>query len=124
MALLSGPWQPAWVLGRAYARLFDKIPAGDSFTRAVPAAASRGSVVHVVRNVSVLDLLALDHLSMRLDFPRIGFANELGAWLGPPRIGKPPAEQLRETVRSGLAALLFMKRPPSVLPKASATHRG
>lgn len=124
MALLRGPWQPAWVVGRAYDRLFAKIPVGADWERAARRAAERGTAVYVVRNVSLLDLLLLDHLTRRFNLPRVGFANELGAWRGLPAIGSTAAERLRETVRSGLSAVLFMKRPPSVLPRASATHRG
>jgi glycerol-3-phosphate O-acyltransferase len=124
MALLRGPWQPAWILGRAYSRLLEKIPVGAEWERKARSASARGTVVYVVRNVSLLDLLLLDHLTRRFDLPSIGFANELGAWLGPPGIGTSAAERLRETMQRSLSAVLFMKRPPSVLPKASVTHRG
>lgn len=124
MVLLRGPWQPAWILGRAYSRLLEKIPVGAEWERKARSASARGTVVYVMRNVSLLDLLLLDHLTRRFDLPRIGFANELGAWLGPPGIGKTAAERLRETMQRSLAAVFFMKRPPSVLPRASATHRG
>jgi glycerol-3-phosphate O-acyltransferase len=124
MALLRGPWQPAWLLSRAYGRFLAKIPVGADWERAARSAAERGTVVYVVRNVSLLDLLLLDHLTRRFGLPRIGFANELFAWVGPQGIGKTAAERLRETVQRSLSAVLFMKRPPSVLPKASATHRG
>ena len=124
MPLLRGPLEPAWMMGRAYRRLFDQIPVDPDWERAVRAASARGAVVHVVRNVSVLDLLALDHLTRRLDLPRIGFANELGAWLGPSWLGKTPARRLREAIESGESALLFMKRHPALLPLAPSTHRG
>ncbi len=88
------------------------------------AAAQRGAVVHVVRNVSMLDLLALDHLMGRFGLPRVGFANELGAWLGPRRFWQAPPSRLRATLASGESAVLFMKRHPSVIPSASGTHRG
>jgi glycerol-3-phosphate O-acyltransferase len=112
------------MMGRAYRRLFDQIPLDPEWERAVRAASTRGAVVHVVRNASVLDLLALDHLTRRLDLPRIGFANELGAWLGPSWLGKTPARRLREAIESGESALLFMKRHPALLPLAPSTHRG
>jgi glycerol-3-phosphate O-acyltransferase len=124
MALLSGPLQPAWIVGRAYERLLREIPVDESWIRAVEGAAKRGAVVHLVRNVSLLDLLALDHLTRRYGLPRIGFANELGGWLGPEMLRKNPPERLRETVRDGRSALLFMKRPPSVLSRVGASHRG
>jgi len=124
MPLLSGPQEPAWLLARAYAPLFEKIRADDAWAETVRAASKRGAVVHVVRNVSILDLLALDHLMSRFGLPRVGFANELGAWLGPPRFWRTPAQRLRETLASGESAVLFMKRHPSVIPSAGGTHRG
>src|SRR4051812_31436379 len=92
MALLTGPLQPAWLVGRAYERLLREIPVDPTWAEALQRAAERGVVVHLVRNVSLLDLLALDHLTRRMGFPRIGFANELGGWLGPQALrGSPPA---------------------------------
>ena len=117
MALLNGPLQPAWLLGRVYSRWLSELPLDEGWGRAVREAASRGVVVHVVRNVSLVDLLALDHLTQRLDLPRIGFANELGGWLGPEMLRKNPPERLRECVRAGGSAVLFMKRPPNMLAR-------
>src|SRR3954466_6662332 len=124
MALLSSPLAPAWIVGRLYERLLREIPVDDAWVRTVEQAAARGAVVHVIRNVSLLDLLALDHLTRRFGLPRLGFANELGAWLGPTRMWKTPARLLREAVEAGESAVLFMKRPPAVLPLAPTTHRG
>ncbi len=124
MPLLEGPLQPAWLVGRAYERFLRDIPVDETWIRAVRRAAERGAVVHLVRNVSLLDLLALDHLTERLGLPRIGFANELGGWLGPEVLRKSPPERLRDTVQAGGSALLFMKRPPSVLSRVGAAHRG
>jgi glycerol-3-phosphate O-acyltransferase len=123
-SLLRSPLQPAWVVGRAYERLLREIPVDDTWVHAVQRAAERGAVVHLVRNVSLLDLLALDHLTRRLGLPRIGFANELGGWLGPEALRGSGPELLRATVQAGRAALLFMKRPPTVLARAGAAHRG
>ena len=112
----SGALAPGALLARAFAPLFDRIPIDRQWERAVRSAAERGAVVHVVRNVSLLDLLALDHLTRRLGLPRIGFANELGGWLGLP-IGAAGAGACRRrasraTVQAGRSAVLFMKRPP------------
>lgn len=84
--------------------------------------AARGPVVYVLRNVSVLDYLALNHLTHRLDLPRIGFANELPPALRPQGWGDSPADQLRKTIRSGASAALFLKRPPRSLN--SGVQRG
>jgi len=124
MPLLEGPFQPAWVVGRVYERILRAIPVDEIWVRAVRRAAERGVVVHLVRNVSLLDLLALDHLTARFDLPRLGFANELGGWLGPAALRQDPPERLRATVLAGRSALLFMKRPPTVLSRVGAAHRG
>ncbi len=124
MPLLTGILQPAWIVGRAYERLLQEIPVDDAWRATVRRAAERGTVVHLVRNVSLLDLLALDHLTRRFGLPRIGFANELGAWLGPESLLESPSERLRETVREGRSAVLFVKRPPTVLGRTAGSHRG
>lgn len=124
MALLSGPLAPAWIVGRVYERLLREIPVDEAWARTVERAAARGAVVHLVRNVSLLDLLALDHLTRRFGLPRIGFANELGAWLGPELLRGATPKLLRDTLSAGGSALLFMKRPPSVLSRVGAAHRG
>ena len=91
MPLLSGPLQPAWIVGRVYERLAPRDPRRRDLGRAPSQrAAERGVVVHLVRNVSLLDLLALDHLTRRFGLPRIGFANELGGWLGPEALPREP----------------------------------
>lgn len=124
MALLSGPLAPAWIVGRAYERILREIPVDEVWARTVEQAAARGVVVHLVRNVSLLDLLALDHLTRRFGLPRIAFANEMGAWLGPELLRGATPERLRAVVRGGGSALLFLKRPPTVLSRVGAAHRG
>lgn len=124
MALLKSPLTPAWIVGRAYERLLREIPVDEAWARTIERAAARGAVVHLVRNASLLDLLVLDHLTRRFGLPRIGFANELGAWLGPEALRGAASERLRETVARGGSALLFMKRPPTVLSQLGAAHRG
>ena len=124
MPLLDGPLQPAWLLGRAYERLFRAIVIDEAWKATVERAAKRGVVVHLVRNVSLLDLLALDHLTRRLGLPRIGFANELSGWLGVGALRADPAERLRATIEAGQSAVIFMKRPPTVRGRVSASHRG
>src|SRR5262245_39715585 len=106
-------------------RLFRHIRVDQAWERAVRSAAERGPVVYVLRNVSLLDLLALDYLTRHLRLPRIGYANDHGAFVGPwlTGIGRgSAAERLRSTIEAGGSAALFMKRPPSVL--GGGTHRG
>ncbi len=95
-------------------RLLRQLSVDDTWTAAVRAVAERGPVIYVIRNVSVLDYLALDHLTHRLDLPRIGFVNELPPAIGPrppPGVREPEA-QLCHTVERGGSAALFLKRAP------------
>jgi glycerol-3-phosphate O-acyltransferase len=91
----------------------------------------RGTVVYVLRNLSFVDFLALDHLTKKLSLPRIRFANDLGLWVFEPNIGSrtivssvmPRSEaddvrRLRKAIDGGDSAALFLKRPPSLLEPA------
>jgi glycerol-3-phosphate O-acyltransferase len=118
--------RPASLVASVYERLFSKIPLWEAWGQAAREAAARGAVVYVLRNTSLIDLLALDYLTRRLELPPIGFSNELDAWLELP-IGlrrAPPEERMRGAILGGESAVLFMKRPPDMLDRASATHRG
>jgi glycerol-3-phosphate O-acyltransferase len=117
-------------LARAYARFFEQIPVDPAWERTVRRAAERGAVVYVLRNASLVDYLALEHLTRRLGLPRIGFANELGraiepvsgrallSWAGVTAPKRSGAARLCEAVTSGYSAVLFMKVAPSVLARA------
>jgi glycerol-3-phosphate O-acyltransferase len=107
-ALLNAPFR------RATDRFFRHIEIDEAWRESVQSVADRGPLIYVLRNVSVLDYLALDHLTHRFDLPRVGFANELPPAIAP---GAPngidnPSEQLRHTVVSGGSAALFLKRAP------------
>jgi glycerol-3-phosphate O-acyltransferase len=121
MRLLSGPLQPAWLVGRVYEQFLAEIPVEEAWKASMARAAEQGVVVHVVRNMSLLDLLAIDHLTRRFGLPRVGFANELGAWLGP-ELGFGPKERLRRTVEAGGSSVLFLKRPPSVISRVGGSR--
>lgn len=123
---LAQRMRPASLVASAIERLFEQIPAWEAWGHVAREAASRGSVTYVLRNVSLVDLLALDYLTRRHGLPSIGFANELGAWLEPglSLARKGPDDKIREALRSGRSAVLFLKRPPDMLARRSATHRG
>ncbi len=106
MALLA-PTRSAWLLARAYGRLLDEVPAPDAWASTVRAAAAKGPVVFVVRNESLLDAVTLDHLTRRLGLVRHGF------------IGEIETDRLVAALGAGQAALLFLKRPPTVLDRAA-----
>jgi len=116
-ALLNTPFR------RATERLFRHIEIDEAWRDAVQAVAARGPVVYVLRSVSVLDYLALDHLTQRFDLPRIGFVNGLPKAIAPPAPAgiHDPAAWLRHTICSGGSAALFVKRPPD---RTDPTGRG
>ena len=55
---------------------FDKIQVDEHWVRGVREVAQRGTVVYVLRNRSVVDYLALDHLTKRYELPRIRYVND------------------------------------------------
>jgi glycerol-3-phosphate O-acyltransferase len=123
-------YRPSPLLARLYRLLFEHIEVDDAWLRAVREAKARGTVVYVLRNLSFVDFLALDHLTKRYDLPEIRFANDLGLWvLEPmgngwlnalrPRTALGDAANLERAVSSGASAALFLKRPPHLL-EASA----
>lgn len=117
--------RPASLAVRAYDTVFRQIPVDDAWPGAVRAAAARGPVVYVLRNVSLVDLLTLEALTARFGLPPIGFANDLGPWIEPPSFrSPPPAERLRKALGAGRSALLFLKRPPERILRPGATQRG
>src|SRR5579859_7115850 len=120
------PYAPGPVLARLYRSLFDHIEVDEAWLRAVRDAQTRGTVVYVLRNLSVVDFLALDYLTKRHGLPQIRFANDLGlyvleplrrGWLGAvrPRTAEVETADLVCAVESGASAALFLKRPPHLL---------
>lgn len=127
-------YEPNALLRWLYRRFFDQIEVDPTWIRAVREAAKRGTVVYALRNLSLLDFLALDHITKRLGLPQIRFANDLGLWVLEPfgkgferafraRTRDDDLEDLRAAVRRGESAALFLKRPPNLV-NPSATGRG
>jgi len=126
---ITQPYQPNPLLSYVYQRFFDHIQVDEAWVHTVREAAARGSVVYVLRNLSFLDFLALDHLTKRYGLPQIRVANDLGLWVLEP-MGKgwleallPSGrgtieEQLAHAIDSGGSAALFLKRPPTMLELA------
>jgi glycerol-3-phosphate O-acyltransferase len=123
---LAPTYEPNRLLAYVYRRFFEHIQVDESWVATVREAAARGSVVYILRNLSFLDFLALDHLTKRYGLPRIRFANDLGLWVLEP-MGKgwlralrrrsrgESAEELTDVIREGGSAALFLKRPPAML---------
>jgi len=123
---LAQTYEPNPILAYVYRRFFEHIEVDETWVNAVREAAARGSVVYILRNLSFLDFLALDHLTKRYGLPRIRFANDLGLWVLEP-MGKgwlraltpqsrgDASEELVQVIREGGSAALFLKRPPAML---------
>jgi glycerol-3-phosphate O-acyltransferase len=107
----DAPWASRWLtapLRKLSDRFLENVDVDAGWHEAVDAARARGPVVYVLRNVSIRDYVALDHLTTRLGLPSIGFANEVSASIAP--TGAAP--ELRRCLVEGQSALLFLKRAP------------
>jgi glycerol-3-phosphate O-acyltransferase len=127
--------EPNPLLRLVYDAFFSHIHVDEAWVRDVRQLASRGSVVYILRNLNFVDFMALDYLTKAYDLPRIGYVNDVGLWiLNPlgqgwlhallPADGVKEATQLRDALDAGRSAVLFLKRPPSVIDVASARSRG
>jgi len=95
-------------------RLFQHLDIEPAWAEAAREVSARGPVVYVLRNASVIDYLALDHLTRRLSLPEIGYVNALTGAIAPAAEGRTPAERLRRVVDGGGSAALFLKRGPQL----------
>ncbi|AKT37013.1 1-acyl-sn-glycerol-3-phosphate acyltransferase [Chondromyces crocatus] len=122
------PLRPASLAVRAYDTVFRQIPVDDAWIEAIRALVARGPVVYVLRNVSLVDLLALHAFTRRFGLPSLGFANDLGAWVQAPGLSfrqPTPGERIRQALEAGHSAVLFLKRPPErLLPRPGSVQRG
>jgi glycerol-3-phosphate O-acyltransferase len=87
------------------------------------AAASRGTPVYVLRHLSLVDFVALDHLLRRAGLPPIGFVYGLErwfyrpfrwifrAWMRPPE-GQSPEHHLARLIRRGVPVCVYLRRRP------------
>ncbi len=111
---------------RATERWFRHIEIDDAWRAAVLEVKERGPVVYVLRNVSLVDYLALDYLTRALSLPPIGFVNELPRAFSPTREGRGEGDTatLRATILRGGSAVLFIKRAPARGDLLPTPHRG
>src|SRR5688572_17551272 len=132
---LPPPYRPNPVLQALYQRFFSQIQVDHAWVARVRELAAQGTVVYVLRNLNFVDFFALDHLTKQFDLPEIRFANDLGLWvLNPmgkgwlnaifPGRGLAPATELGAALSMGGSAVLFLKRPPSVLDVAAGASGG
>ncbi len=119
-------YDPNPLLAWLYQRFFESIEVDESWARAVREADARGTVVYVLRNLSLVDFFALDYLTKSHHLPQVRFANDLGLWLLEPmqrgwlnamrpRTPHGDANDLERAVLGGASAALFLKRPPHLL---------
>ncbi len=115
------PYRPIGILRWFYQRFFSHIHVDATWKQAVLGAAERGTVVYVMRSLSLLDFLCLDFLLKRFALPLVRFVNDFGLWILEPFKGGrrcvmrrqvPEEVALSEAVRGGYSALLFLRRPP------------
>ncbi len=122
------PYRPIAPLRWLYRRFFRHVRVDEQWERVVREASERGVPVYVMRSISWLDFLCLDHLTHRFGLPRIRFVNDLGLWVLEP-LGRgerrlrlrrqiPEAKALEQVVRHHHGALLFLRRPPRLGRKA------
>ncbi len=123
-------YHPNPLLAGFYRRLFEHIEVDEAWLRAVRDAKARGTVVYVLRNLSLVDFLALDHLTKRHDLPEVRFANDLGLWVLEPmqngwlnalrrRTSDGDVALLERAVLGRASAALFLKRRPHLLEASS-----
>lgn len=132
---LPPPYRPNPLLRTLYRRFFDQIQVDSEWVTQVRKLAAQGTVVYILRNLNWIDFFALDYLTKRFELPRIRYASDLGLWvLNPmgkgwlnaifPRKDRTPAEELGAALSPGGSAVLFLKRPPSVLDVAAGASGG
>ena len=106
------------MLGLATERLFAHLSLDDAWLKQVRQAQQFGPVVYVLRNVSLLDYLAIQFLTKRHGLPPLGFVNELpeAFWPGTAQEHRSnKLDALRATIAAGRAAVIFLKRRPGRL---------
>src|SRR5688572_5889302 len=132
---LPPPYRPNLVLEALYRRFFSQIHVDQAWVAQVRELAAQGTVVYVLRNLNWVDFFALDYLTKQFGLPEIRFANDLGLWvlnpmgkgwlnaIFPPR-DRTPTDELGAALSPGGSAVLFLKRPPSVLDVAAGASGG
>lgn len=128
-------YEPNAALRALYSKVFDSIQVDPAWVSEVKRLAAKGTVAYVLRNLNVVDFLALDHFTRRHGLPRIQFVNDLGlgllnplqrSWLEQllPKHRGQSAEDLREAVAAGASVAIFLKRRPGVLDVAAGASGG
>src|SRR5690349_2118039 len=69
-------YRPNGFLRWLTARFFRHIDVDPQWVEAVRSAAQRGTVVYMMRSLSVVDFLCLDYLTKRFELPLLRFVND------------------------------------------------
>ena len=121
-AIAPRPHRPSRILAWIYRRFFSHIKVDPEYRRGIEEAVKEGTVVYVMRSISILDFLCLDFLLKKFGLPLVHFVNDLGLGILEP-FGKggrrlrlrrqiPEDEAIAKTVDSGHSALIFLRRRP------------
>ncbi len=127
----SQPYRPHPALRALWTPFFDRIGLDEQWVETVRSYAAQGTVVYILRNLNLIDFLALDHLTKRYRLPQVRFVNDLGLGVFNPRMGggllgslfgrpkRTEAQALKDALASPDGSVaLFLKRPPSALEVA------
>ncbi len=112
----------SWWLSIIEAVLVRYVKINDEWIRRVREAASRGPLVFVMRNRSMIDLLCLRGLCKRHSLPTLGFVSGISPFLFLPwwrwllalfrrRLPDRQRRRLVNTFKTGRSALVFLRRP-------------
>lgn len=121
---------PAQLAAAVSDRLLSHITVDATWAEQVRELDRRGQVVYVLKNLSLVDFVALDYVTRRLDLPEIRFANDLGlGFFQPGRSGlaslfrrseQAETEHLAKALAEpGGSAALFLKRPPHLFEQGA-----
>ena len=135
MSSFRKTYKPNPALRALYSQFFDRIHVDDTWIQEVRALSTKGTIVYVLPNRSLIDFLALDHLTKRHSLPQISFAQDLGlgvfnpmgkSWMNRllPVSGARASENLRAAIHAGSSATLFLKRPANVIDVAAGASGG
>lgn len=132
---LTKPYEPNPVLEALYRPFLQNLRVDEAWVDRMHELRKGASLVYVMRNLNVVDFLALDQVTRRFKLPRIHYVNDLGLWvLNPlgkgwlnalvPRRGPAPRDELAHALSCDGSAALFIKRPPGVFDVAAGASSG
>jgi glycerol-3-phosphate O-acyltransferase len=126
--------RPGPILRWFFGRFFRFIPFPEDGVARIKQAAQRGTVVYVCRNLSLIDYLYFTFAFVSHGLPLARFANGMKMLLLMPlgrlvrslwrRKEESPVSEMAEVVRGGESALLFLRRPKTLIGWEPAGFHG